>query len=140
VVVGQLGQHPGEGSVAGLDPGQERREGVPLGARHRGEGIEAGEDQALLGLAEFDIDDRHAGLAAADRQLDPEVAVDDVARRPVHEDLRHPADLGQRARESRLLLLGVEAPVGRVRQELLRGLVAVADDPVAPRGRGRGGA
>jgi hypothetical protein len=77
---------------------------------------------------------------AADRQLHPEVAVDDVARRPVDDDLRHPADLRQGTGQGLLLLFRVEAPVGRVCQKLLRRFVAVADDPVAPGGAGRRGA
>jgi len=87
-------------------------------------------------MAEFDVDHRDTGFVAADRQLHPEVSVDDVPRRPVDEHLRHPAHLGERAGEGLLLLLRVEAPVGRVRQELRWRLVAVTDDPIAP-GRAR---
>ena len=102
-------------------------------------GIEAGQNQPLLLFGQLDVGHGHAGLTAADRQVHPEVPVDHVARGPVHEHLRHPADLRESTGEGLLLLLWVEAPVGRVRQELLRGLVAVADDPVAPDRGGSGG-
>jgi hypothetical protein len=59
VLVGEFRQHPGEGRVAGLDLGQERRQRVLLGDRHRGQWIEAGEHQALLRLAELDVGHRH---------------------------------------------------------------------------------
>ena len=134
VLVGEFGQHRCEGRITGLEPGQECCERILLGGCHGGEWIEAGEHEALLVFRELDVGDRHAGLAATDRQLDPEMAVDDMPRRPVHEDLRHPTDLRQRTCEGLLLVLRVEAPVGRVRQELLRRFVAVADDPVAPGG------
>lgn len=69
-------------------------------------------------------------------KVHPEVLVDDVPGRAVDEYMCHPADLAEGSGERLLLLLGVEAPVRRVRKELLRGFVAVADDPVAP-GSGR---
>jgi hypothetical protein len=61
------------------------------------------------------------------------VAVDDVAGRAVHHDLRHPADDVERADEGRPLLLGMRPPVGGVREELVRRFLAVTDDAVAPR-------
>jgi hypothetical protein len=93
VVITEFRQHPREGRIAGLDLGQERCEGILLGRRHRGQGVEGRQDEPLLLLGELNVDDGHRGLLAADRQLHPEVSVDDMPRRPVHEDLRHPADL-----------------------------------------------
>ena len=136
VLLAELRQQRVEGLVGRCEAGQQRREGVPLGGPHRRQGIETGKHQPLLLLGQLDVRHGHAGLTAADRQLHPKVPVDHVARGPVHEHLCHPANLRQRARKGLLQLLGVQPPVGRVRQELLRGVVAMADDPVAP-GDGR---
>ena len=73
------------------------------------------------------------------RERDASVAVDDEARAPVDEDLLHPADLVERAGESVLLRLRMDAPVRRVGEELVGSLFAGADDPVAPGDWGRGG-
>jgi hypothetical protein len=65
-------------------------------------------------------------------QVNPEVAVDDVAGRPIDEDLRDPADLGEGAAEGRVLLRRVSPPVAWVRDELRGCHLGVADDPASP--------
>jgi hypothetical protein len=65
-----------------------------------------------------------AGLAAAERERHPGVAVDDEARAPVDEDLLDPADLVERAGEGVLLCLGVDAPVRRVGEQVVGRLLA----------------
>ena len=87
VFVGKLRQHPGQGGIAGLELGQERGERILLRGRHRRQGIEGREDEPLLGVGQLDVQDRDRRFTPADRELDPKMAVDDVAGRPVDEDL-----------------------------------------------------
>jgi hypothetical protein len=70
--------------------------------------------------------------------FDPRVTVDDVARRPVDQHLRHPADLTKGTSQRPLLLLGMRPPVPWVGHELGGCHVGVAHDPVAPGGGGSG--
>lgn len=59
--------------------------------------------------------------------------VHDVPAALVHDDILHPADLIEDGRERLLLRLGVDAPVLRIRKELVGGSLAVAGDVVTPR-------
>jgi hypothetical protein len=117
----------------------------PQDARHEddaiglSERIERSEDEPLLLLAELDVGHRNGRLTAGEGELDPEVAIDDVARRLVHEDLGHPADRGERSAQRQPLILGMASPVPGVRHELRWRDVGVADDPVAPCGDRRCG-
>jgi hypothetical protein len=76
-------------------------------------------------------------LAPGEGELDPQVAIDEMPGPPVNEGLGHPAHLAERARDGPLLLGRMNSPVGRVGYEPLRPLLAVADDAIAPGGRGR---
>jgi hypothetical protein len=76
--------------------------------------------------------DRHARLVPGEGELDAHVTVDDVAGRPVGQNLRHPADLSQSADERALLLRRMRPTVPRVRDQVSRWDVGVADDPIAP--------
>ena len=69
------------------------------------------------------------GCAVGQRLLDAEVAVDEVARALVDDDLGHVADLVEHAREGRALGLRMDAPVRRVGEQLVGRLLAGADDP-----------
>ena len=88
---------------------------------------------ALFRLGQLEVRHGDRRLLSGERELDPEVTVDDVAGCPVDEDLRHPADLGQRAPVKRVLLLGL-ACVLQLRgfcRSSAGGDIGVAGDPVA---------
>ena len=98
------------------------------------------EDEGLLVRVEVDVQNRHRRFAAAQREGDPGVAVDDAARPLVDEDLPDPANGIERPGQRVLLRLGMNAPVARVGEQLVRCLLAGPGDPVAPGGgRRRGG-
>jgi hypothetical protein len=108
-----------------------------VGRGHRRERVEAGEDEPLLVLGEVHIDDWDGGLAVRQGLLHAEVAVDEVARALVDDDLRHVSDGVQHVPEGRALGLAMSAPVRWVGEQLVRRLCAGANDAVRPR-RGSG--
>ena len=134
---GEVVEQRSEGVIGRVQPGQQRRQRVRLGRRHRGEGIERGENEPFLVLAELDVGHRDGRLPTGEGELEPEMPVDDVARRAVDEDLGDPADLPEGAAQRPLLVVGVGPPVPRVRHERGRVDLRVPDDPVAPRQRRR---
>ncbi len=136
VLAGQIIEERAQCLIGGVEPGQQRRELFLLGGRHRRQGVERGEDQPLLVLGQLDVGDRHRRLVSADGELDPEVPVDDVPRRPVDQHLGDPADLTQGAGQRPLLLRRMAPPVAWVGDEFRRRDVGVAHDPIAP-GDGR---
>ncbi len=74
-----------------------------------------------------------------ERFLHAEVAVDEMARALVDDDLSHEADGVQHIPQGFTLCPRMDAPVGRVGQQLVRRLLAGAHDPVGPsRGGGHG--
>ena len=135
VLPGEVIEEGSQRRVVGSETIEQLGELGGFGLGHRRQGIERGEDQPFLVLRELDVGDGDRRLLASQRELDPQVAIDDVAGRLVDRDLGDPADLGQSSRERRLLVSRMRPPVARVRDELSRCDFAVADDPAAP-GRG----
>ncbi len=101
--------------VVGLDARQERLELGVVGAGHRADRVERGEDERLFVGLEVDIQHRHGRLVARDGQCDASVAIDDVIGPAVNHDLLHPTHGIKRARERVLLGFRMDAPVRRVR-------------------------
>ena len=128
----QLLEHRGERLGVDRDLRQERPELLVVGAGHRRQWVERGEDEGLLLGLEVDVQHRDGRLAVRQRDLDAEVAVDQMAGAPVHDDLGHEADAPEQIAERRLLGLRVGSPVARVGEELVRRHVLVPDDPVGP--------
>ena len=128
----QIAEQPQEAGVVDRHLGEQFVELRLVGGRHRADRIERRQDEGLLLGREVDVQDGHRGLVPADRQRHPGVAVDHEAGPPVDHDLLDPAHRVERAGQGRLLVARMETPVAGVGQELVRRLLARADDPVAP--------
>ena len=57
----------------------------------------ASQDEPFLVLGELHIRNRDGGFVAAECEFDSQMPVDHAPSRPIDNDLRNPADLGQRA-------------------------------------------
>jgi hypothetical protein len=132
VVAGEVVEQCTKRGVTGIEALQELGELRCLGVSHRRQGIERGQHQALLILGQLDKSDRHAPLFTGQGEFDPQVAIDDVARRPIYGHFGNPAHLCQGSRQRCLLVSRMGPPVARVRDQVRRCGVAVADDPAAP--------
>ena len=100
--------------VGGLEAGQELGQRLRLGVSHSRQRIQRCQDDPLLILGEGYVSHRHRRLLARQRQLDTEVAIDDVARRLVDEDLGHPAHFRKSSADGPLLVVRVAPPVARI--------------------------
>ena len=132
VLVGQVGQRRGQGVVGGRDEREEFREPARVRARQRTERIEGGQDEALLVLADVDVDDRDRRLTPRERLLDAGVAVEDPAGPHAADHALDPAHLAKHAADGRALGRRVAPPVRRVGDELGGWEQGLADDPVPP--------
>jgi len=99
VLAREVIQERAKSLVGGVQTGQQCRELLLLGGRHRRQGIEAGEDEPVLLLGQLDIGDRDGGLVVGEGALDPQVTVDDVPRRLADQDLGDPAALAKGSRQ-----------------------------------------
>ena len=82
-------------------------------------GSRLAQDEPLLVLGEVDVEDGDGRLAAADREGDAEVAVDDVSGARLTRTCCDPADLVEDAGQRLLLGLRMDAPVRRVGEQLV---------------------
>ena len=115
------------------DLGEELAELGLVGRGHRRERIEAGQHEPLLVLGEVDVDDGDGRLAVGERLLHAQVAVDEMARALVDDDLGDVSDGVQHLAKRLALGLRMDAPVGRVGEQLVGCLLAGADDADWPR-------
>jgi hypothetical protein len=125
-----------ESRQVGLRRGEAREElgeGGRVGQREAADRVQRGEDLPLLVERQLDELDRNRRLAPGDCLLDPQMAVDDMARDPVDDYLPDSADAVEHRTQGAPLGLGVEAPVLRVGHERLGLDLGVADDAVSPR-------
>lgn len=104
-------QQIGQRFVVRLDRGQQRLECRRVRTGERGERIEGREDQPLLVLGHLDILHRHGLLLRFQRQLKPEMPIEQIARGLVHDDVLHPADLSDHREQLIVLVLGMSSPV-----------------------------
>ncbi len=132
VLLSELLERGAERLVRGRHFGQQRRQIGHICLGHRADGVERGENDLLLVRAEVDVRDRDERLAAGQGKLDPEVAIHEMAGRPIDDDLLDPPHLAERAAESTLLGTGMTPPVARVGDKELGRLLAVPDDADAP--------
>jgi hypothetical protein len=126
----EVRHHALERLVLEVEPVHQRGQGVDVHARHARERIEADEQLVRLLLAQIEDEDRDLLVG---RRLGPEVAVDELesfGRLSGQQRIRV-TDLRQDAAQRFLLVLGVGAPVLRVRTQLAGGDAAERDDAVA---------
>ena len=116
-------------SLLGSSPLSSAARAVASASAMAADRIERREDQCLLRLGQLDVGHRDRGLVASESELDPEMPVDDMAGRPVDQDLGDPADLGESTGQGSLLVGRVGAPVARVRDEVSWRNLGVVDDP-----------
>jgi hypothetical protein len=129
-------QHRRQGLGADRHLGEELAQLGLVGGGHRGERIEGGEDEPLLVLRQVDVQDGDGRLAVGERLIHPEVAVDEVPRALVDDDLGDVADRVQHLAQGFALGLRMDPPVAGVGEQLVGSLLAGAHDPVGPSGGG----
>jgi len=118
--------------VVGLDARKEGLELGVVGAGHRADRVERGETRASSSGSRSTYRTGTDGSLRRDGQCDASVAVNDVIGPAVDQHLLHPAHDVERACQRLLLATRVNAPVCRVREELVGPLLAGTDDAVAP--------
>ena len=88
--------------------------------RHRGEGIERGEDGVLFFLAEFNDHNRYFCFPVFEGEFDSQVTVDKISGGLVEYNGLYPPDFVEYTIKTRRLLTWVIPPVLRVRLQFRR--------------------
>ena len=107
----QLREHRREGLGVDRDVGQERPQLLVVGAGHRRQWIEAGQDEGLLLWVEVDVAHGHRRLATGESEFDPKVAIDQAPGAAVDEDRADPSHPVEDTGERLLLRLRMGPPV-----------------------------